>query len=751
MAYRGIYDRTVYHDPVSGYCVISVKTADTGVPERARSTYRHRDRLIRFTATGYRLPLTNAVEVSFDGEWSESKHGTQLAVSRWEEIIPRTPEGVRGYLASGLISGVGEKTAGDIVERFGVNALDILERSPERLLEVRGITEAKLEKIKDSYTQSRTIRDLMTWLAPFKVTPDAAMKIHREFGGHSVSVIRKNPYELCRISGFGFIRADDIARKTGCPPNDPTRIRGALFYVLEESHDGGHLYLGADELCKGALALLNEKLPVSQARLQARGVSDELYNVILSGGLIAESGAIYLPRSFEAEDHVAKRVAEMLTEKSSRRDVSAELANVKKEAGVTLSKKQEDAVRMVFGHNLSIITGSPGTGKTTVLQAVIRLFLRLGNGKILLTAPTGRASRRMAESTGWQNARTLHSALGLFTNDEEKSYLNKSDGLDADLVVIDEFSMVDMRLASELFSRLKRGAKVLMVGDADQLPSVGAGNVFREFISCGLIPVTTLDEIFRQSKDSLIAHNAKLINGGKSGLYYGDDFVFRECGTPEQAALMIQRIYLDTVMKEGVENVQILSPYREDGEASAQKLNEAIRGLVNPASPDTPEMRAGHKVFRVNDRVMQTKNKGGVSNGDVGFVRSIGRNSDGEQVMTIEFSGSRAVEYAPAELGIIELAYAMTVHKAMGSEYETVIIPVLSAHMVLLHRNLIYTAVTRAKRRVFLVGQKSALFIAIHRNKTGKRNTLLGERIARYYGSFSKTALIEPEPMKRTG
>jgi exodeoxyribonuclease V alpha subunit len=689
MAYKGTYDRTVYHDPVSGYCVINVKTADTSVPANARSAYRYRDRLIRFTATGYRLPLTGAVEISFDGEWTESKHGVQLAVSSWEEIIPPTPEGVRGYLASGLISGIGEKTAADIVERYGVKALDILEQCPERLLEVRGITETKLEKIKESYVQSRAIRDLMTWLAPFKITPNTAMKIQQEFGAHSVSIIRKNPYELCRISGFGFIKVDGIARKTGCPPNDPTRIRGALFYALDESRSGGHLYLETEELCKEALCLLNEKLPVPQTRLQADEVSDELYNVILGGGLVADSGVIYLPRCFEAEDFVARRVAEKLTERGFGGGITKELARVKAESGITLSQKQEDAVSMAFRHNLSIITGSPGTGKTTVLKAVIKLFQRLRNNNILLTAPTGRASRRMAESTAYQNAKTLHSALGLITGNEENSRLNKTDAIDADLVIIDEFSMVDMRLASELFARLTPGTKVLMVGDPDQLPSVGAGNVFREFISCGRIPVTVLDEIFRQSKDSLIAHNAKNINENKTRLYYGGDFVFSECDTPTQASLRIQQIYLEAVAKEGVENVQILSPYREDGDASAEKLNAVIRELVNPASPETPEMKAGHKVFRVNDRVMQVKNKNGVSNGDVGFVRAIGQKEDAGPVMTVAFSDSRFAEYTPADFGIIELAYAITIHKSMGSEYETVIIPVLSAHMVLLYRNLI--------------------------------------------------------------
>ena len=750
MSYKGTYDKTIYHDPASGYCIVSMKTADINVPEKARSKYIFRDKFIRFTATGYHLPLTGAVELSLDGEWIDTKHGCQLAVSRWEEIIHRTIEGVRSYLASGLITGIGEKTAADIVDRYGVNALEILEQCPERLLEVRGITEDKLERIKESYTQSRAIRDLMTWLAPFKITPNTAMKIHQEFGVHSVSVIRKNPYELCRISGFGFIKVDDIARKTGCPPNDPMRVRGALFYILDESkNNGGHLFINSDEVCKEALGLLNAKLPVNDNRLLMREISEELYNIVSQGGLILNGGSVYLPRCFKAEDSVARNITGILKERNIISDISAELTYIKEELGINLSKKQEDAVKMVFGHNLSVITGWPGTGKTTVLKAVLKIFQRLGREKILLTAPTGRASRRMAESTGYQNAKTLHSALGLITSDENKGFLNKTESIDADLVIIDEFSMVDMWLAAELFSRLKRGTKILLVGDPDQLPSVGAGNVFKELITCGMIPVTVLDEIFRQSKDSLIAHNAKFINEGKTRLYYGGDFIFRECNTQKQAAMTIQQIYTEIAAKEGVENVQILSPYREDGDASSQKLNEVIRELVNPASPDTPELKVGNKVFRVNDRVMQNKNKGGISNGDIGFVRAIRQNSGGEHIVTIEFSDSRSVDYAPSELGIIELAYAATIHKAMGSEYETVIIPVLSAHMVLLCRNLIYTAITRAKKRVYLVGQKSALFIAIHRNKISKRNTMLGSRIVEYYKSFSNVSTMEN--LKLTG
>jgi len=737
MPYKGNYDKTIYHDPTTGYSVISVKTADTGIPDKARSTYKFRDRLIRFTATGYNLPKTSAVEIMFGGEWTPSKFGLQLEVEYWEEIIQRTAEGVRGYLASGLISGIGEKTASDIVGRFGADALDILETCPEKLLEVKGITGEKLEKIKESYNQNRAVRNLMTYLAPFKVTANTAQKIHEEFGARSVSIIRENPYELCRIPGFDFIKVDDIAKQAGCPLNGMTRIKGALFHVLGGSRSSGHLFLDTEELCKETLALLNKKLDGPEQRLTDRDVSDALYDIIVSGDLKADNNAVYLPRCYDSEDSAAHRIADMLTEKSFEIDISSELEYIKKESGIVLSKKQEDGVIMAFKHNLSIITGSPGTGKTTVLKAVIKLFQRLRNNNILLTAPTGRASRRMAESTGYQNAKTLHSALGLVSGEDEKGFLNKTDEIDADLLIIDEFSMTDMWLASELFSRLKRGTKVLLVGDPDQLPSVGAGNVFRELITCGLIPVTVLDEIFRQSKDSLIAYNAKFINENNTKLYYGSDFILDECDTPQQASLKIQKIYLETAAKEGIENVQILSPLRDNGDASAKKLNGIIREIINPASQDIPEIKAGQKIFRVNDRVMQTKNKGIVSNGDVGFVRAIGHNGENELVVTIEFSESRFVDYTPADLGIIELAYAITIHKSMGSEYNTVIIPVLSAHMVMLYRNLIYTAVTRAKKRVYLVGQKSSLFIAIHRSKTDKRNTLLGNRIERYYHAFN--------------
>lgn len=762
------YEKTIFKATDNGYCVCQFKTADKSVPEKARSTRSFQDRSIRFTATGYGLPETGAIEFVLHGDWTEDKrHGCQFSVKEWQEIIPKTTDGIQAYLACGLIKGIGEKLAEAIVARFGSSALEVLEHQPERLLEIRGITEGRLADIKESYAESHGLRDLMTFLAPYGITPKTALKIQQEFGGGCLEVIRKQPFTLCRISGFGFKRVDGIALKTTCRPNDPMRIRGALVYILDEnSGQNGHLYLETDTLCKEALQLLNEKLPLPQMRLQMREVTDELYEAVLRGDLISSDGAVYLPRHFFHEEEVARCVSKILTEPAPLVNITEDLACVVKELNVALSKKQTDAVKMAFRYNLSIITGSPGTGKTTVLKTVIELFRRITkNAKILLTAPTGRASRRMAESTGCSGAKTLHSALGLMAGDEADNTKENKKLLDADLIIIDETSMVDMWLASKLFPRIRSGTKVVLVGDADQLPSVGAGNVFRELIACEMIPVTVLDEIFRQSKDSLIAYNAKFINENKTQLYYGDEFRMAECQNQKEAAEIIRRLYLEEVSQSGIQNVQILSPFRSEGDASAEKMNEAIRELVNPASPVMDEFTVGARTFRLGDRVMQTKNnydlkwtaedgsKGqGAFNGDIGTVVDI---TPGGSEMMVDMDG-RLIAYQPIMAVELEYAYAMTVHKAMGSEFDTVIIPVISAHTVLLHRNLLYTAITRAKRRVLLVGQKKSLYIAIHTNRITRRNTMLAQRIVRYCQPLaaakeSKAVFTLPQDLKSTG
>ncbi len=737
MSYLCVYDRTIFYNPDNKYCIISVKTNDKNIPMQARSAYRHRDNLIRFVAVGYELPRTDKVSMELGGEWQSGKHGYQLQVTECTEIVPQTKDGVKGYLSSRLIKGVGEKNAALIVERFGADALKIIEDDPEKLLEIKGISAEKLKEITKSYAESRCLRDIMILLAPFGITPSSATKIYEHFGAKSVEILQKNPFELCQISGFGFKRVDAILQKNGYPLNSPMRIHGAIFAVLDtQKNDAGHLFCENDTLVRSAFKLLNDRIAKTEERISSESISSVLQDMIHHGEVVSAAGRVYQTSSFIDEDETALQIAKMIAVPPKQVDITAVLSHIRESLGIALSQRQSEAVYMAFRSNLSIITGSPGTGKTTVLRAIIEVFKHLEpKGKIMLAAPTGRASRRMAESTGRDDAKTLHSLLGLL-GDSGFSRNNK-EALDADLIIIDESSMIDMWLAKKLVGRIRPGTKVILVGDFDQLQSVGAGDVFRELIGCGQIPVTRLNEIFRQKKGSLIAQNAKSINENQTKLQYGDDFVFVKTETQEEAADMIARIFCDEVKKNGIEQVQILSPFRSDGLASVEQLNLSMRELVNPLNDDTLDLKIGNRYFRVNDKIMQTKNNDKASNGDIGFIRKIAKNGDGETEVTISFGADRVVSYGFEDMANIEHAYATTIHKSMGSEYGVVIIPVIRAHAIMLKRNLIYTAITRAKQKVILVGQYGMLYMAIGRNDTGKRNTLLGERVTNYVHALS--------------
>lgn len=734
MSYVAVYDRTIYYNPDNKYCIISVKSNDNSIPQKARNAYRHRDNMIRFVAVGYELPRTDKVSMLLDGEWQDGKHGYQLKVETCEEIVPQTAEGVQGYLASRLIKGVGPKIAEAIVKRFGADALNVLENQPEKLLEIKGITSDKLEDIKISYAESRCVRDLMVLLSPYQVTPVTAMKIYEHFGAKSVEILQKNPYELCQVSGFGFKRVDAIALKNGLPFNSPLRIHGAVYAALDEQRTNkGHLYLSESGLKKTAVKLLNEKQPIPQLGVKPSEIEAVMEDMILKGEIIRNEGNIYQIRCFVQEDETARKIAEILTYPAEEQNITLVLEHIRKNLGISLSQRQSEAVYMAFRKNLSIITGGPGTGKTTVLRAVIEVFQMLYPGKkILLAAPTGRASRRMAESTGRNDAKTLHSALGLLGDSVPISKEKQQEPLDADLIIVDESSMIDMWLAKQFFQRIRLGTKIVLVGDSDQLQSVGAGDVFRELINCGLVPVTILDEVFRQAKDSRIAYNAQKINRAETDLYYGEDFQFIKSTSQEETADLICRLFCEQVNQSSVAHVQILSPYRKDGMASVEKLNTVIREMVNPLKDDQPDIKIGSQYFRIGDKVMQTKNNDKASNGDIGFIRQLKRNDKNELEVTIEFSDNRIVEYGLEQMEHIEHSYATTIHKAMGSEYDIVIIPIIRSHAIMLNRNLVYTAITRAKNKVILVGQKGMLIMAIHKNETGKRNTMLGERIGKY-------------------
>lgn len=746
--YHGYYDRTIFYSPVNKFCILSIRTDDKSVPEPCRSNQNYRDHEIRFTVTGYDLPRVPSVEILWEGDWQISKYGPRLQITQWDEIVPLTREGILNYLSSGLIKGIGPRTAEAIVDRFGLNTLDIFENHPDELLVIRGITKERLEEMKRSYAESRALRNLMTFLAPFQITPKAAQSIYQYFGTKSIEILRNNPYELCHVPGFGFLRVDSIVQKNSGKLTAPSRIKAAILFVLEDNKlKGGHLYVERDPLLEEAFDLLNRNIPFPELRVGRNSIDQQFQELLIQGDIIATRSCIYLKKSFELENETARCVAQILTEHPDHKNVAAALSTVKKRIGIALSEKQEAAVFAAFQHNLSIITGGPGTGKTTVLRAILEVYQMMYPASvILLAAPTGRASRRMAESTGYDGARTLHSALRLGVEDctleeEERATLNVG------LIIVDETSMVDMWLAKQLFSRIAPGTKVILVGDADQLPSVGAGNVFRELIDCGEIPVTVLDQIFRQAETSRIVYNSKYINEAKTNLLYGDDFVFVKTRNQHDAAAAVCDTYYQLITEFGIDRVMILAPFRNEGEASANSLNAVIREHLNPCDPTKKEVKGNNKeTFRVGDRVMQTKNLHdielfdadgaaagiGVFNGDIGTIRAIDETS-----VTVDFDG-RYASYSLDQLGNLTLAYAITVHKAMGSECDGAIIPVLRANSILLNRNLIYTAITRAKKKVYLIGQRDMLYAAILRQKIDRRNTLLGDRVKQYYRALSK-------------
>lgn len=718
MSYSCVYESTLFYNPADKHSVIRVRTRDKTVPDKARKAANGRDDFIRFIAKGYNLPQTDKISMILEGEWQTGKYGTQLSVEDCEEIVPYTDEGLKGYLSSCLVKGIGEKTADDIIKRFGADTLNIIENSPEKLLEIKGISEQKLEDIKRTFNESYSVRSLMMLLSPFNISVTAATHIYDYFGAKSIDILTDNPYELCNIPGFGFKRVDAIVKKGDTPLNSPMRIRGAVITALEtQKQDNGHLFIDERTLLQTTAEMLNEALPSTDLLVKTAEIDSVIDNMILKGDIVSNEGRIYSTKSFVLENETAERIGKILALPPKKIDISAILEHVRKNLGIALSDKQSEAVYMAFSSNLSIITGSPGTGKTTVLKAIIEVYKALyPKEKIKLAAPTGRASRRMAESTGETDASTLHSMLGLQNEDGYFKKDKEFEPIGAGLIIVDESSMIDMWLARQFFMRIGNNTKIVLVGDPDQLQSVGAGDVFRQLINSGLIPVTVLDKIFRQKDGSRIALNARAINNDQTKLSYGDDFCFYKCQTQDQAADIIKRVFCDLTEKYGIENVQILSPYRKKGAAAANELNLAIREIVNPYKGGLPDLRIGADYFRVGDKVMQNKNNSKASNGDIGFIRDIGTDKDNKAVITIEFSADRKAEYTLEDMKNIELAYATTVHKAMGSEYDIVIMPIIKSHYNMLNRNLVYTGITRAKHRVILVGQPGMLCMAIHRN-----------------------------------
>lgn len=674
-------------------------------------------------AVGYCLPTADNLRFDMRGRWSRnSKHGVQFEVEGYNEVIVPTKEGIVAYLTSGQIKGIGPKTAAKIYDAFGLKTLEVLDKEPDRLLGITGISKNKLQKICESYLASRGARDVVAFLAPHGVTPNRAVKLYKQYGEQTMNVVRNHPYRLCEMVGIGFRTADKIALSMGFDKLAPERVDEGLLFTLADAELRGHLCLEKHDFIRQCLKLLDtEGLTEDMAANRAAFLLQE-------GRLTAYKGRVYRMPTARAEQNLAYSIYNMLayghtyTYGTLNADISAQEAKL----GITLAPEQSEAVKTALTSQISVITGGPGTGKTLIQRVLLGIYrAKHPDAKIACCAPTGRAARRMEESTGI-TATTIHKALGLLAGDDG-SYC-EPEMLDADLVLVDETSMMDVYLAGYLLRSIPRGSQLVLIGDADQLPSVGPGAVLSEIIACGEVPVVRLDKIYRQSYGSRIASNAKLIRHGNLSLEYGDDFQFFDSNDISASADLIEELYAKEIERYGVDNVALLSPYRQKTETGVNALNERLREKINPPDKRKPEAVYGKRLFRLGDKVMQTKNHEDVNNGDIGYITQIA--SDGSDCSVhVDFGDSRMGEYESSDLEMLDLAYASTIHKSQGSEYKSVIINLQCAHAVMLLRPLVYTAITRAKERVIIVGERRALCIAIKRTDAEQRGTMLAARI----------------------
>lgn len=644
------YIRKIFQNEENGYTVALFSTLNQEVPLSARDKFWAEKKIIAFTAKGYDLPLTDEIEIEMEGEWETSSYGTQYKVETFLEVVPRTREGILGYLSCGSLKGIGPKTAERIVNRFGLDTLEVMEKYPQELLKIQGISQQKLDRIVDSFGKNKVFRELMAFLSPFHVTPKKANMILQKFRDQSVEIIRKQPYILCAVKGFGFLTVDAIARQCCAATNDPMRISGCVSYVLREAmKQNGHLYLEQEILVKDALKVLNKEpdlQPVTETE-----ILKVIYRLVMQDSIVVEENRIYITKQYQEEEDTASMIARKLYERIPVLTIEKELEEAQKDLNITLSEQQKEAVRMVFANPISIITGGPGTGKTTVLKVILYIYQKKCGNKVQLMAPTGRAARRMAESTGSGDATTMHMALGLFGDGDYEALI---DELSADFINVDEVSMVDMHLAYEFFYKVKAGARVLLVGDVHQLPSVGAGDVFRQLILCGKIPVTVLNLVYRQGKDSNIPINAQLINEGKTNLQWGDDFQMIECSGADAAAQIVKNIYLKEIQVYGMEQVQILSPYKVRSAAGVLELNRSLQDDVNPPVSGKQELHLGGEIFREGDRILQNKNTEVASNGDLGTLVQISEDEDNNPIVQIVFTDGRRVKYEAEQVEMME-------------------------------------------------------------------------------------------------
>lgn len=722
-----------YENSKNGYIVAVYQALDT--------ITRDGKPVGKFTAYGYYLPsdIHESVEVNLSGGWVKNQYGFQFEVQSYEESVEPTEKGITAYLVS-CVKGVGPKLAQKIFEQFGLETLSVMDHEPERLLEIPGITIAKCDEMINSYNTSQKVRGLITFLAPHDISAARARSIYARLGDRALEIVKNEPFTLCRLSGIGFKTADEIARAVGCDPCSYTRIFEGVKYVIRESQAQGNLYLPWESLVEESLNLLKN---CEQADMLDHTHIDQAIDRMVQSDLLhcertnKIGDLVYSEQAYKAEKETALAVVRLMYSDKDLRlahDPESEIKKTEGRLGILYSGEQKQALVTAYENPLSIVTGHPGTGKTTVLRGIIDIMVRnRPDAKILLCSPTGRAARRMEEATGYA-ASTIHSALELPDNNGHSNY-EKKYLPDLDLLIVDEVSMLDIFLANVLLSSIQTGTKVVLVGDPDQLPSVGPGAVLAELIRCQKVPVTVLDTIYRQAQTSRIIRNSANIRKGIKKLYFGEDFQYIRADDEKTAAEKIELEYLKILMNGiNLDDVEILTPRKDTVATSSDALNKVLRDKINPPDKSKKEINANGRIYREGDKVMQLKNRSGkgVNNGDIGYVETVIGGDDPKAI--INFGSGRRIEYRSVDFQHIKLAYSITVHKSQGNEYDTVILCLMKAHYGggLLKRNLAYTGISRAKTKLILVGQIQALYMAIDNPDTERRNTLLADRIRSY-------------------
>lgn len=701
---RCVIEHITYQNQENGYSVMKVKVKD------------YSDLV---TLVGNLLDVPVGAVLLCDGDWKmDKKYGRQFVCETWEEVMPATVYGIEKYLGSGLVKGIGPKFAHLIVEKFGTETIEIIEDNIERLREVPRIGKRRVEKIRESWEKQKDIKNVMLFLQQYGVSTAYAAKIYRQYGKESIDKVQDNPYRLADdIWGIGFKTADSIASKMGYEKNDLRRCKSGISYTLNELSNEGHVYAVEEQLIETAKKLLEaDEEPIRQA----------VTEMITSEDLIREDEAIYLPPFYHSERGTAKKLLALLQDQTPTLfGLKADVKAIEKVSGIEYDEVQIAAIKQAVRSKVMVLTGGPGTGKTTTTQGIIAAYKTTGM-RILLAAPTGRASKRMSEATGME-AKTIHRLLEFNPQDGYKR--NDENPLEGDALIVDECSMIDIILMYNLMKAIPENMRLVLVGDIDQLPSVGAGNVLRDIIDSEKIPVVRLTRIFRQAQSSRIVMSAHAINQGR----YPDtsngkqtDFFFIKNEEPEQVAEEIVKLVkhrLPKAYNQPLNNIQVLTPMQRSV-VGATNLNMMLQQALNTSNLG---ISRGGTTYKFGDRVMQVRNNydKNVFNGDIGIVEQV---SMEDRTLFVRFDDN-LVEYEASELDEVTLAYATTIHKAQGSEYPIVVIPILMTHFVMLQRNLIYTGITRAKKICVLIGQPKALAYAIRNLTVTKRNTKLKERL----------------------